>query len=164
MNSSQITLYSNKASKEVVDKTGDLVTIETMSGDFRGSMSILKPVIQIKPTLTATVSKIISECNYVYIREFSRYYFVTAINTTANNYIELELSIDVLMSWKTPILAQKVIVSRNEKEFSLYLDDSVLKVYNKPNITVYHFKDGQGNEQGFTSQEFVLAMAGKRGT
>ena len=55
-------------------------------------------------------------------------------------------------------------MSRNEKEYSLYLDDSVLKVYNKPNITVYHFKDGQGNEQGFTSQEFVLAMAGKRGT
>lgn len=162
--SSQITLYSNKASKEVMDKSGDLVTIETMSGDFRGSMSILKPVIQIKPTQTTTASKIISQCNYVYIREFSRYYFVIAINTTANNYIELELSIDVLMSWKTAILAQKVIVSRNEKEYSLYLDDSVLKVYNKPNITVYHFKDGQGNEQGFTSQEFVLAMAGKRGT
>lgn len=161
---SQITLYSNKASKEVVDKSGDLVTIETMSGDFRGSMSVLRPVIQIKPTSTSTAAKIISECNYVYIREFSRYYYVTAINTTANNYIELELLIDVLMSWKTSILAQKVIVSRNEKEYSLYLDDSVLKVYNKPNVTVYHFKDGQGNEQGFTSQEFVLAMAGKRGT
>ena len=150
---SQITLYSNKASKEVVDKSGDLVTIETMSGDFRGSMSVLRPVIQIKPTSTSTAAKIIS-----------RYYYVTAINTTANNYIELELLIDVLMSWKTSILAQKVIVSRNEKEYSLYLDDSVLKVYNKPNVTVYHFKDGQGNEQGFTSQEFVLAMAGKRGT
>ena len=162
--SSQITLYSNKASKEVVDKSSDLTLIETMSGDFRGSMSVLRPVIQIKPTSTSTAAKIISECNYVYIREFARYYFVTAINTTANNYIELELSIDVLMSWKTAILAQKVIVSRNEKEYSLYLDDSVLKVYNKPNITVYHFKDGQGNEQGFTSQEYVLAMAGKRGT
>lgn len=161
---SQISLYSNKASKEVVDKSSDLVLIETMSGDFRGSMSVLRPVIQIKLTSTSTASKIISECNYVYIREFSRYYFVTAVNTTANNYIELELSIDVLMSWKTSILAQKVIVSRNEKEYSLYLDDSVLKVYNKPNITVYHFKDGQGNEQGFTSQKFVLAMAGKRGS
>lgn len=157
---SQISLYSNKASKEVVDKSGDLVLIETMSGDFRGSMSILKPIIQIKPTLTSTVSKIISECNYVYIREFSRYYFVTAINTTANNYIELELSIDVLMSWKTAILAQKVIVSRNEKEYSLYLDDSVLKVYNKPNITIYHFKDSQNNTQGFTQEQIVLALAG----
>lgn len=161
---SQITLYSNKASKEVVDKSNDLVLIETLSGDFRGSTSVLRPVIQITPTATSTVAKIISQCNYVYIREFSRYYFVTAINTTANNYIELELSIDVLMSWKTAILAQRVIVSRNENDYSLYLDDSVLKVYNKPNITVYHFKDGQGNEQGFTSQEFVLAMAGKRGT
>ena len=157
---SQIILYSNKASKEVVDKTSDLVTIETMSGDFRGSMSILRPVIQIKPTLTSTVSKIISECNYVYIREFGRYYFVEAINTTANNYIELELSIDVLMSWKTSILAQKVIVSRNEADYSLYLDDSVLKVYNNPNITVYHFKDGNNQDTGFTGAEFILALAG----
>lgn len=157
---SQITLYSNKASKEVVDKSDDLVVIETMTGDFRGSMSILRPIIQIKPTLTSTVSKILSECNYVYIREFGRYYFVTAINTTANNYIELELSIDVLMSWKTSILAQNVIVSRNENEYSLYLDDSVLKVYNDPNITVYHFKDSNNLDTGFTAQEFILALAG----
>lgn len=162
--SSHVTLYSNSASKETVDKSGSLTTIEAMTGDFRGSMSILKPIIQIKPTVSATVAKIVSQCNYVYIQEFSRYYFVDAINLIAENYIELELSIDVLMSWKTAILAQNVIISRNEKEYSLYLDDAVLKVYNNPNITVLHFKDSQGNEQGFTTSQYILAMAGKRGS
>ena len=73
--SSHVTLYSNSASKETVDKSGSLTTIEAMTGDFRGSMSILKPIIQIKPTVSATVAKIVSQCNYVYIQEFSRYYF-----------------------------------------------------------------------------------------
>ena len=40
--SSHVTLYSNSASKETVDKSGSLTTIEAMTGDFRGSMSILK--------------------------------------------------------------------------------------------------------------------------
>ena len=162
--SSHVTLYSNSASKETVDKSGSLTSIEAMSGEFRGSMSILKPIIQIKPTTTTTTAKILSQCNYVYIQEFSRYYFVEAINVIAENYIELELSIDVLMSWKTAILAQTVIISRNEAEYSLYLDDAVLKVYNNPNITVMHFKDSLGNEQGFSTAQYILAMAGKRGS
>lgn len=158
--SSHVTLYSCLASKEVVDKQSKLTQIEALTGEFRGSMSILHPVIQIKPTTTSTVAKILTQCNYVYIQEFSRYYFVDMITCVANDLIELELSIDVLYSWKTQILAQKIIVSRNEKEYALYLDDSMLKVYNNPNITVYHFKDSQDNDTGFTTQEFILALAG----
>ena len=126
-------------------------------------MSVLHPVIQIKPTTTlngATTTNILTKCNYVYIQEFSRYYFVDSITCIANDMIELELSIDVLYSWKTAILAQTVIVSRNEREYALYLDDSLLKVYNNPNITVYHFKDGNNQDTGFTTQEYILALAG----
>ena len=158
--SSHITLYSNTASKEVIDKQYSLTQIEALTGEFRGSMSVLHPVIQIKPTTTTTVTKLLTECNYVYIQELNRYYFVDTITCVANDMIELELSVDVLYSWKTQILAQTVIVSRNEKEYALYLDDSLLKVYNNPNICVYHFKDSQSNDQGFTTQQYILALAG----
>lgn len=158
--SSHVTLYSNTASKEVVNKQSKLTQIEALTGEFRGSMSVLHPIIQIKPTTTSTVAKILTQCNYIYIQEFSRYYFVDTSTCVANDLIELECSVDVLYSWKTAILAQTVIVSRNEKEYALYLDDSVLKVYNNPNITVYHFKDSQDNEQGFTTQQYILALAG----
>lgn len=158
--SSHITLYSNTASKEVVDKQYSLTQIEALTGEFRGSMSVLHPMIQIKPTTTTTVTKLLTECNYVYIQELNRYYFVDKITCVAHDMIELELSVDVLYSWKTAILAQTVIVSRNEKEYALYLDDSLLKVYNNPNITVYHFKDGNNQETGFTTQQYILALAG----
>ena len=158
--SSHLTLYSCNASKETINKTGSLTQIEAMTGDFIESMSLLSPVFQIKLTSTTTAAKILTKCNYVYCQEFGRYYFVDNVIMVANNLVRIECSVDVLMSWKTEILAQKVIVSRNEKQYALYLDDSALKVYNNPNITVYHFKDDQGNQQGFTTQQFILALAG----
>lgn len=157
--SSHITLYSNKASEETIDKSGSLVKIEDLTGDFRGSVNVLHPIIQITPTVSSTATKILSECNYMYIQELNRYYYVTGITCLANIF-ELELRVDVLMSWKTAILAQKVIVSRNEKEWKLYLDDSALKVYNNPNITTYNFRDLQGNVTKFNAEEYVLALAG----
>ena len=158
--SSHITLYSNKASEETIDKSASWVKIEDITGEFRGTINVLNPIIQISPTTTTTAAKLISECNYIYIQELARYYYVTGIACVANNIFELECRVDVLMSWKTPILAQQVIVARNEKEWKLYLDDPALKVYNNPNICTYNFRDSQNNITGFTAQEFVLALAG----
>ena len=158
--SSHLTLYSCSAPKEQIDKSGNLTTIEAMTGDFVESMSLLNPVFQIKLTTTTTATKVLTQCNYVYCQEFGRYYYVDNVIMVANNLVRLECSVDVLYSWKTAILAQKVIVSRNEKEYALYLDDAALKVYNNPNITVYHFKDSQENNTGFTTQEYILALAG----
>jgi hypothetical protein len=156
-----ITLYSCTCSNETVDKTNYLTSIDTLSGEFRGEINILRPVIRVAPTTAATQTKILTQCNYVYIAALGRYYFVTDITGVANNLIEISLRVDVLFSWKTAILAQSVIVSRNENEYALYLDDSVLKVYNNPNITVYHFKDTDGvTDMKFSDSEFILALAG----
>lgn len=156
-----ITLYSCTCSNETIDKTSYLTSIDTLSGEFRGEINILRPVIRITPTTAATQTKILTQCNYVYIAALGRYYFVTDITGVAKNIIEISLHVDVLFSWKTAILSQSVIVSRNEKEYALYLDDSVLKVYNNPNITVYHFKDTDGiTNMEFSDSEFILALAG----
>ena len=158
---SSIALYTNNSSPETVDK--NITSLGSLTGDYRGSVNILSPVIQVTPSGTLTVAKILTECNYAYITETGRYYFVTGITAVANDLIELELRVDVLMSWKTQILAQSVIVSRNEKEYQLYLDDSALKVFNNPNICTYNFYKevlGVQTKTGFTAKEFVLALAG----
>ena len=156
-----ITLYSCSCSNETIDKTNYLTSIDTLTGEFRGEINILRPVIRITPTTAATQTKILTQCNYVYIAALGRYYFVTDITGVAQNMIEISLRVDVLFTWKPAILAQSVIVSRNEKECALYLDDSVLKVYNNPNITVYHFKDTDGvTNMEFSDSEFILALAG----
>ena len=152
MSNSSIKLYSCSDSKEVIDKT--LTEIATLSGDYREEIDILAPVVKVKATTAATVAKLVSKCNYFYVTEFNRYYYVTGLRALSGDCVELTGSVDVLKSWATAIKAQHVIVARNEIDYSCYLDDSVLKLYNNPNITTLQFPSG------FTSEEYILAVAG----
>lgn len=103
-----------------VDKDTYFGTIKVLQGTMRTPTSILYPIIQI-----AEDSSII-DYNYCYISEFKRYYFVTDIVSTRNGLWEISLSVDVLMSFKTDILKQTCIVSRNEFEYNLMLEDKYL--------------------------------------
>lgn len=152
--SSTVKLYKNITSQETINKQPYLTQIEELTGEFRDNIDILNPVITVQLTNTTTAAKIMSECNYVYITAFSRYYYVTGIRAVSNNVVELSCRVDVLYSWKTPILEQVVLVARNERQYSLYLDDGILKLYNNPNITTIEFPSG------FSAEEFILAVAG----
>lgn len=154
---SSINLYKFVGDKLQINKDSNhgSTLIETLSGNFRGSVDILKPVITIQPTETSTVNKILKECNYCYIADFGRYYYVDKATGREGNNIDLELSIDVRFSWATEMLAlEKGIVERNSKSWNTYLDDEELKVYNNPNIATYAFPGS------FTNESYVLAVAG----
>ena len=154
--SSSIKLYTNAASPETIDKQSSLTLIEDLTCEFKAEIDVLRPVVTVKLTNTTTLSKIMTKVNYVYITAFERYYYVTGIRGLYNDVAELSLEVDPLYSWKTAILAQKVIIARTEDsdKYSLYLDDAVLKLYNNPNITTIEFPTG------FTSEEYILAVAG----
>ena len=158
-----VVFYKCSCTDEVIDKTNYLTVLDTLSGQYRGEVNILSPVIRISPTTNATLAKLLTECNYCYIADLGRYYYVNDITAVANNVIEMRLTVDVLHSWRTAIKAQKVIVSRNQKDYNAYLDDPALKVYNNPNITVYNFiYDVQGTPTvaKFSNFNYVLAIAG----
>ena len=154
--SSSIKLYTCNASPEQVDKSSGLTLVEDMTCEFKAEIDVLRPVITVKLTNSTTLSKIMTKVNYVYIAAFERYYYVTGIRGLYNDVAELSLEVDPLYSWKTAILAQKVIIARtqDDEKFSLYLDDAVLKLYNNPNITTIEFPSG------FGSEEYILAVAG----
>ena len=151
-----VKLYTCKASPEQVDKTSSLTLVEDMACEFKAEIDVLRPVITVKLTDTTTLTKIMTKVNYVYVTTFERYYYVTGIRGLYNDVAELSLEVDPLYSWKTAILAQKVIIARTEDidKYSLYLDDAVLKLYNNPNITTIEFPTG------FTSEEYILAVSG----
>ena len=154
--SSSIKLYTNNASPETVNKESSLTLIEDLTCEFKTEIDVLRPVVTVKLTASTTLTKIMTKVNYVYIAAFERYYYVTGIRGLYNDVAELSLEVDPLYSWKTAILAQKVIIARTEddEKYSLYLDDAVLKLYNNPNITTIEFPTG------FTAEEYILAVAG----
>ncbi len=132
----------NKVNKEVEN-------ITTMYGTLRTECSVTDPVIIVEVDLDT-----IRNCNYITIRRFRRSYFVINIRSIRNGLVELTCHVDVLSSFKAELLTNSAIIAKSEKDWNLYLNDGSLKTYQNSEIYTKLFPSG------FTTQEFVLAVAG----
>ena len=142
-----ITLQKMNSEKYAVSKeTSD---IKTVSGVLKDTTSIIDPVIMIEIDLADVV-----DCNYLSIPKFGRKYFVNNIRSVRNGLVEFTCHVDVLSSWASELKTNSAIVRRNEKKWNLYLNDGTFKIYQNPNVLTKAFPSG------FTTQEFVLAVAG----
>ena len=142
-----ISFYVNSSEKNKVDKTLTLIT--TLSGVLKESTSIIDPVIVIEGDLSAFTG-----CNYMQIETFGRSYFVNNIRSISNGLVEISAHVDVLSTYKNAIRKNQAIIRKQQNSWNLYLNDGSLRVYQDPEIIVKTFPSG------FTTQEFVLAVAG----
>lgn len=142
------TLMKNTSEREALTKS--LTTLETLTGSLRNQSSIIDPIIEVTGILPATVTS----CNYAYIPEFGRYYFVKNIISVRTNVWVIQCHVDVLGTYATQIKAQTAVIRRQENSWNLYLDDGIFKTYQNPEIITKAFP------AGFTTQNFVLAVAG----
>lgn len=98
----------------------------------------------------------LSQANYMYIPELSRYYFITSIATMRNDYYRLIGHVDVLSTYKTQIRSNNAIIRRQEHLYNKYLDDEEFKTLNKSQVITRRFSTG-----AFTkSMKYVLVTAG----
>ena len=112
--------------------------------------SIIEPVIKIGCDLAS-----VTGCNYLSIPAFERSYFVNNIRSIRNGLVEFSCHVDVLSSFASSIRENSAIVKRQENKWNLYLNDGSFNVYQNPNVLTKAFPSG------FTTQELVLAVAGK---
>ena len=152
--SNNIGVYTYTAEKIALDKETGTSLIDQMSGYFREECYVLDPVITITPTSSLTAEKILKEANYVYLKDFGRFYFIKKMKAVAKGLIRLELHVDVLMTWASDIRNETVIVDRNENAYNLFMSDGAIRTENDPYSVVLHFSSG------FSSQKFLLAVAG----
>jgi hypothetical protein len=142
-----IEFYVNQSEKNRLDKT--LVSAFNLNGELKEDCSIIDPVIKIVGDVSSMAS-----VNYMYIPSFGRYYFINNVISINNEICEVHAHVDVLSTYKNEIRAQRAVVSRQEKKWNLYLNDGVFKTYQNPYIITKAFSSG------FTSQHFVLSIAG----
>lgn len=142
-----IVLQRNKSERERVNK--DVTNLLTVSGVLKAETSIIDPIIIIECDLSNVVN-----CNYMTISAFGRSYFVNNIRSIRNGLVEFTCHCDVLSSFASQIRDNYAIIKRQESEWNLYLNDGSFKVYQNPNVLTRAFPSG------FTTQEFVLAVAG----
>lgn len=111
-----IRLYKNKSDTLYINKNLELV--DTITGTLRGSCSILVPNIKLEMS-----AEEISSFNYLYIEEFSRYYYVVSVDSLYDNLWSVGCEVDVLMTYRDQLLKQSAIIARQENLYNLYLDD-----------------------------------------
>lgn len=144
-----IKLMTNNSATNVADK--DTTEIDTLSGTLRNETSIINPTIRIEAPVND-----FAECNYFYISQFHRYYFVTDIRSIRAGLTEISGHCDVLTTaLKKGNLKQcEGITKRQQNKWNLNINDGFFKVYQDPVVTTELFPSG------FNSYSYVLAVAG----
>lgn len=148
----KVSFYQNTSENYRIDKS--LIGKYTESCTLKDGCSIENPEI-----LIANANNM-SDCNYMYIPDFNRYYFITDIVSVRDGLWLISGHVDVLMSFKNEIKACSATFKRQENLFNLYLDDPEFHTYNNAQIVTKVFSGGSGLTK---SMKYVLAVAGKGG-
>lgn len=141
-----ITLMINSSEKNKIGKL--LTTVDTLEGSIKEISSIINPIILIEYNNPTAF-------NYVYIDIFRRYYFVKDIVVVRNNLLRISLTVDVLQSFMSDILAQNVVIDKSSNDYDLYLLDENLLTLVKTKTDIINFSSGL-----LSDGEFVLITAG----
>lgn len=143
-----IKLYINDSNNNVLNKKITLINEYNIL--LKDNVDVYRPIIKIK-------TELLNKCNYVFIEDFSRYYYVVNKRSINIEIIELTLECDVLMSFRNYILNLKCIIDKQENINlgNKYYDDNSLISLSKEFIESYNFNNGF-NENG----EFILITAG----
>lgn len=141
-----ITFYSTNDGENVINKT--LVKGVTITIHLKRETDILNPVL----TLTNGVDY--NQYNYCYIDFLNRYYFIRTVRQLNSVLFHMELSCDVLETYKDKILGSNARFKRKIKEGDYYkanLDESNLQssAMLKSDVTI-----------SLVNQNFILTTLG----
>lgn len=142
-----VTLYENASEDNRVTKA--LTQRLSISGTLKENTSIINPAILIRATMAQ-----ITQCNYFYIPAFGRYYFLRDVISRTNNLVEIQGHVDVLQSFQTQIKANRAVISAQENNWNLYLNDGSIRVYQKTLCGTLAFPNT------LSDYNYVLLLAG----
>lgn len=127
----QATLYFNSAEPNRINKRNFLTKYKDIVGVFRSSVSIEDPVLVLELDEFPSF-------NYVYIKNFNRYYFVTGRDNISKNIYSLSLHIDPLYSFMDEISLQYADILRTSLNSlqNAYLNDPEQPIKNNKIIEI----------------------------
>lgn len=115
---------SNKIGKTLTDESSYDCKFKKDS-----TCDVLNPVVYI-------YSENYIDFNFAYIEQFHRYYFVNNVVIFPNNIYKLELSVDVLDSYKDSILKNTIHVTRKENSNPYEFSNSNVTQYENEKILI----------------------------
>ena len=147
-----VTLYKNTSDKRNLNKV--ITEIKSVSATAKGEINIISPTLILECFST--------DFNYCYISDFNRYYFVKSITLLTGQRVQIDLTVDVLMSYKEEIKNLTVNVLRYENIEPTYLTDSRIPLFSDTVQKVIEFPENIFNleKPSENSKNFLLTVAG----
>lgn len=122
-----ITFYKYMGESNRLNKTlTDGVEIEI---DFNMNFNIINPIIKL----------VYDDFDFNYCYVNGKYYFVTNYNITRNGYVVVNMSLDVLMTYKDIILNSTGTVTQSFN--NPYLNGNNISTTSKTSLTKYQYND-----------------------
>lgn len=84
-----------------------------------------------------------NECNYIYVDEFNRYYFVDNIEHDNHPLLTLNCSVDVLESFEEQIRSSTQLVTRSQNRCNVYYVDGNINLIGKQIVQCKKFEGNQ---------------------
>ena len=135
----ELKLYAVNDGENVINKTMTLKT--TMEINLKRDVDIINPRLILIPNLPTGFSGI----NYAEIPALNRFYFVDSIANISGALWQLDLTCDVLETYKADILASKARLYRNLKAGDYF--DTVLESSHITTIAKYASNKGTSDSE-----------------
>ena len=149
-----IKFYKSLSDNNVINKT--ITEITTKDCRLLDATSLTRPSLRVR------IDNRIIGANYLYIPNFSRYYFINEITFDGADMI-ISANVDVLMSVKDELLALPAIIARSEKAYNLSLPDDSIPQSAKREQQVISFTGGESVDASKLSTEtpcYVISVIG----
>lgn len=138
-----VTVYNTQSEANQIPK--DLQKIAELSGTARDEIDVIHPSVRIAYGSGAI------DCNYAYIAEFNRYYFIREYTQVRAGVVELQLEVDVLQTFYPQFIGCDMIASRSDSHFNVYAPD--------PDRQYYQYKSSQYITLGDVGVPSALVIA-----
>lgn len=106
----ELILYQTQDNENVINKK--LTEVTRFNITMKQDIDIVEPILLLNDKGIYRFN----ECNYCYIEEFKRYYFIRSVESVTKTVWKLYLDCDVLESFKTDILNSQGSYKRNIKD------------------------------------------------
>lgn len=126
-----------------------IITIGTTRDDKRAlhkswsgfdiTVQLKQPCNILNPVFILGYNSSIVSANYLYCAEFNRYYFIDNINLMPGHRMELQCSVDVLMSYSADIDNVSALIVRQENAGLSMMADTSIMIKNFAIIDTYNF-------------------------
>lgn len=112
-------LYNNHSDPLVLSKNITKINVADVTLQFSDECSVENPVIRV------SITNDWKACNYVFLEELGRYYYVESRTYPSGNEMLLNLHVDVLMSHQQQVRNSPCIAGRSASAVNKFIPDDV---------------------------------------